>query len=101
MKDSVEKRVAILKSNPDYGAVSSDAYYYDEDNLERPVGRASDGLRNCNSSYQFELSAGRSIYFLPWVSYGTIFSYGRGKPKVLYLSCTQRSELAVAFTCIL
>ena len=38
MKDSVEKRVAILKSNPDYGAVSSDAYYYDEDNLERPVG---------------------------------------------------------------
>lgn len=65
MKDSVEKRVAILKSNPDYGAVSSDAYYYDEDNLERPVGRASDGLRNCNSSYQFELLLEEASIFCP------------------------------------
>ena len=53
-KESIKKRVEFLKKNKEYGIISSDAYYFMADNLEIPIGKASDGLPDCNDSRQFE-----------------------------------------------
>lgn len=37
MKDSMEKRINILKKNEDYAIVTSDAYYYRFNDLNNPI----------------------------------------------------------------
>lgn len=65
METSIEKRVKILRTHPDYGAVSSDAYYYREDDLNCPIGRASDGLEHCFEPNQFEYLLIEKSLFCP------------------------------------
>lgn len=54
MEDSMEKRVNILEKNENYGMVTSDAYYYRFNDLNNPIKKASEGIKNCFNENQFE-----------------------------------------------
>ena len=51
---SIKKRVDFLNRNPDIAVVTSDAYFYDENDLATPVKKASDGKPDLLNPYQFE-----------------------------------------------
>ncbi len=51
---SVSKRVKYLESHPDIAVVTSDAYFYKENDLEHPVQKASDGKLDLYNPHQFE-----------------------------------------------
>lgn len=53
--ESVEKRVAFLEANPEYGCVQSDAYMVREDKIDEPFKRISEGFPNSHKENQFEL----------------------------------------------
>lgn len=50
---SIEKRVVFLQSHLEYGSVSSDAYIFDEKDLEHPIAYASDSAKDVNNPRQF------------------------------------------------
>ena len=54
METSVEERLKILEAHKEYDIVSSDAYYYNSDDLTTPVKKATDGLIHKNEPEQFE-----------------------------------------------
>lgn len=51
---SISKRLHYLQENPDIASVTSDAYFFKEDDLEHPVQKASDGKTDLNNPHQFE-----------------------------------------------
>ena len=51
---SISKRLRYLQEHPEYAGVTSDAYFFNEDDLEHPVQKASDGKPDLNNPYQFE-----------------------------------------------
>lgn len=54
LKDSINQRVEFLRKNPDIAVVTSDAYYYNEKDLNNPIKKASDGLQDVRNPKQFE-----------------------------------------------
>lgn len=54
METSVEERLKILEEHKEYDIVSSDAYYYNSDDLTTPIKKATDGLIHKNEPEQFE-----------------------------------------------
>lgn len=52
MSDSIEKKVAFLEQNPDYGFVRTDAIYVNEDNTEKVQGYFA---RNKNNKYSQDI----------------------------------------------
>ena len=52
--ESVEKRVDFLEMNPNIAVVTSDANFYNYDDLNHPVQKASDGKTDLYNPYQFE-----------------------------------------------
>lgn len=54
MESSVEERLKILEEHKEYDIVSSDAYYYNSDDLTTPIKKATDGLIHKNEPEQFE-----------------------------------------------
>lgn len=54
MPDSFQKRVHALREHPDCGVVTSDAYYYNAKNLDKPISRVSEGMRYTSEPMQFE-----------------------------------------------
>lgn len=50
---SIEYRVEFLENHLEYGCVSSDAYVFDENDLENPIGYASDSAKDVNNPHQF------------------------------------------------
>lgn len=52
--ESVEKRVRFLNKNPQYGCVTTNAYVYNEDNLENPIYQITDKFKYHEDDYQFE-----------------------------------------------
>lgn len=54
MINSIEKRVNALKANPEVGVVTSDAYFYQANDLTHPVRKASDGVIHSKETNQFE-----------------------------------------------
>ena len=67
MKDSMEKRINILKKNEDYAIVTSDAYYYRFNDLNNPIKKASEGMENCFDEKQFEYLLNENLYFVQGV----------------------------------
>lgn len=65
MKDSMEKRINILKKNEDYAIVTSDAYYYRFNDLNNPIKKASEGMENCFDEKQFEYLLNEKSIFCP------------------------------------
>ena len=60
---SVEKRVSFLKNNSDYGSVSSDAYYVEEDNWNSPIGTVCYNKTVNEEEWQFEnMLQGKSLF---------------------------------------
>ena len=51
---SVSKRLRFLQEHPDIASVTSDALFFNEDDLVHPVQRASDGKPDLNNPHQFE-----------------------------------------------
>lgn len=54
MDTSVEERLKILVEHKEYDIVSSDAYYYNSDDLTTPIQKATDGLVHKYEPDQFE-----------------------------------------------
>lgn len=55
--ESIEKRVAALEENPNYGVVASDYFIVDENDLETVIGLGNDYIGNlCYQPYQFYLA---------------------------------------------
>ncbi len=52
--ESVEKRVRFLNDNPQYGCVTTNAYAYNEDNLDNPIYQITDKFKHHEDEYQFE-----------------------------------------------
>ena len=52
--ESIEKRVRFLNENPQYGCVTTNAYVYNEDNLENPIYQITDKFKYHEDEYQFE-----------------------------------------------
>lgn len=50
---SVEKRIKFLEENNEIAVVTSDAYFYEENDLENPIGKASDGKPDLYNANQF------------------------------------------------
>lgn len=53
--ESVEKRVSVLESHPEYACVQSDAYIVYENDIDTPVKRISEGFPESHEEDQFEL----------------------------------------------
>lgn len=51
---SISKRLSYLQEHPGIAGVTSDAYFFNEDDLEHPVQKASDGKNDLNNPHQFE-----------------------------------------------
>lgn len=63
---SIEKKVAFLESNKKYDLVRSDAYIYDEKNLDTPIGFISGKNKDRFKEEIFEdLIMGKNVYFAP------------------------------------
>lgn len=52
--ESVEKRVRFLNDNPKYGCVTTNAYVYNEDNLNNPIYQITDKFKHHEDEYQFK-----------------------------------------------
>lgn len=65
METSIEERVKILVEYTEYDIVSSDAYYFNEDNLNMPIQRATDGLEHKYETDQFEYLIFEKSHFCP------------------------------------
>lgn len=52
--DSIKLRLDYLESNPDIAVVTSDANFYNYNDLENPISKASDGKDDLKNPYQFE-----------------------------------------------
>lgn len=52
--ESVEKRVEFLNKNPQYGCVTTNAYVYNEYDLQRPIYQIADKFKYNEDEYQFE-----------------------------------------------
>lgn len=52
--ESIEKRVRFLNENLQYGCVTSNAYVYNEDNLNDILYKVGDNSKNNDDEYQFE-----------------------------------------------
>lgn len=52
--ESLRKRVEYLESHPDIAVVTSDAYFFNENDLEHPIKKASDGKTDIRNPNQFE-----------------------------------------------
>ncbi len=60
---SIEKRVAFLEENPEYGSVSSDAYEFLEEDLEHPIGTVAGWMKHIREPWQFRyMLQGQSVY---------------------------------------
>lgn len=60
---SVEKRLNFLQDNPEFAAVSSDAYIYQESDLNNPVGTAAEWMEHKFDENQFFwMLKGQSLY---------------------------------------
>ena len=63
---SIEKKVLFLEQNPQYGFVRSDAYLFNEKDLNHPIGYIS---RKCNDRFKEELFEDlimeKNVYFAP------------------------------------
>lgn len=63
MPESFEKRVKELHEHPECGIVTSDAYYFQSNNLRYPVSKVSDGIDFSFDPIQFEhMLKERSIF---------------------------------------
>lgn len=54
MPESIEKRIKELCNHPECGIVTSDAYFFQSDDLMHPVGKVSDGIEHSKDAAQFE-----------------------------------------------
>lgn len=54
METSIEERLQVLLTHPEYDIVSSDAYCYDADDLTTPVQKITDGMEHKYEPNQFE-----------------------------------------------
>jgi glycosyltransferase involved in cell wall biosynthesis len=62
---SIQKRVEFLELNKEYGAVSSDANIYNEENLKKPIARIADGHNNKYDTNHFRHLIDEKSIFCP------------------------------------
>ena len=62
---SIEKRLHFLENHPQYGCVSSDAYVYDESDLQTPLCRIADGMVHKFEDNQFPYLLNNQTIYCP------------------------------------
>lgn len=81
METSIEERVKILVEYTEYDIVSSDAYYFNEDNLNMPIQRATDGLEHKYETDQFEYLIFEKSHFCPGCHMLRMSAFNKVNPR--------------------
>lgn len=81
METSVEERLKILEEHKEYDIVSSDAYYYNSDDLTTPIQKATDGLIHKCEPDQFEYLLLEKSHFCPGCHMLRMSAFDKVNPK--------------------
>lgn len=81
MPESIEKRLNILIEHPEYDVVSSDAYVYQETDLEHPIKKEAERFEHRFEEQQFEYLLKEESHFCAGCHMVRMSTFDKANPK--------------------